>query len=158
MATRSNIIMQTADGTCRRIYIHFDGYISGVGKTLHKYYNTPDRVNALIELGDLSALYPTLEAPEDHSFDNPAEGVTVAYGRDRGEEGTGAVSFQSLREAAEDHEEYLYAFIEGKWYWTQDYPDQPLKLLADEFEGVDDEPIAPPKTSPSYTSPAFGMI
>ena len=72
MSTRSRIAIENQDGTVTSIYCHFDGYLSGVGKLLKEYYTTQPKVQALIELGDISALDMTPTSTE-------------AYHRDRGE-------------------------------------------------------------------------
>ena len=85
MATRSLIGMENPrTGRVKYIYCHSDGYILGVGRILQRHYNTPDRVEALFRLGNLSELGP--ELGEQHSFDTypRPEGVCTAYFRDRG--------------------------------------------------------------------------
>lgn len=92
MSTRSRIGIKNADGTITSIYCHYDGRSNGT--ILQDHYNSEERARALIALGDISLLDAKLE-PEPgqaHSFDHRAEGVTVAYGRDRGEKGTEAVT------------------------------------------------------------------
>lgn len=88
MSTRSTISIKRKDGTTTSIYCHFDGYIEGVGVTLQLAYNTADKVEALLQLGNLSSLgyYVAPDNSEEHSFDNPQTNVCVAYHRDRGEE------------------------------------------------------------------------
>jgi hypothetical protein len=85
MSTNSRIGIQDEDGSIRSIYCHWDGYPACNGKTLYEEYQDRERVMALIELGDLSALYGAL-VPADgqqHSFFHPAGGVCIAYHRDR---------------------------------------------------------------------------
>ena len=72
MATRSRIAIENQDGKVKSIYCHWDGYLSGVGKTLFNHYDK-EKLEKLIELGDISSLG---ESTED----------TVAYARDRNEE------------------------------------------------------------------------
>jgi hypothetical protein len=87
MATRSFIGKINHDGTITGVYCHWDGYPDGVGMTLALHYTNLQKVDQLLELGDLSSLRPRL-APTDgelHSFDSPAPDVAVAYHRDRGE-------------------------------------------------------------------------
>jgi hypothetical protein len=38
MSTRSRIAIENQNGSVTSIYCHFDGYISGVGKTLKECY------------------------------------------------------------------------------------------------------------------------
>jgi hypothetical protein len=72
MATRSRIAIENQDGKVKSIYCHWDGYLSGVGKTLFNHYDK-EKLEKLIELGDISSLG---ESTKD----------TVAYARDRNEE------------------------------------------------------------------------
>jgi hypothetical protein len=37
MSTRSRIAIENQNGSVTSVYCHFDGYISGVGKTLEKH-------------------------------------------------------------------------------------------------------------------------
>lgn len=120
MATRSRIGMEQPNGEVKSIYCHHDGYESGVGSTLKEHYTNPEKVEALIALGDISILEPLIEPDVpgvEHSFDKPALCVTVAYHRDRGEE------FRAPRVDASvdsfsrsDIEEYGYVFTQqGEW-------------------------------------------
>lgn len=88
MATRSTIARTTPDGV-QSIYCHWDGYPEHVGRILEKYYTDPAKIDALFALGDLSILAE--EIGEQHDFDAPTKGWTIAYGRDRGETGTYAL-------------------------------------------------------------------
>ena len=106
MATRSRIAIENQDGSVTSVYCHWDGYISGVGRTLTQHYNTKDKVEALIELGNLSSLDKTLE-------------TTVAYARDRGEDSHQA-TYSNVEELFEDGfgdiVEYVYCFTkDGIW-------------------------------------------
>jgi hypothetical protein len=85
MSTNSRIGIQDGDGTIRSIYCHWDGYPSANGKTLYESFQDRERVMALIELGDLSCLYGNMVPVEgqQHTFWSPADGVCVAYHRDR---------------------------------------------------------------------------
>jgi len=118
MSTRSTISIQTPEGNIRSIYCHYDGYLSHVGALLHTYYNTEEKVNALIDLGSLSILGEKLipNPTSPHSFVKPQEDVTVAYHRDRGETLHIArpVSIDGI-----DSQDYNYIFKDGAWhYWT----------------------------------------
>lgn len=101
MSTRSTISIQTPKGI-RSIYCHFDGYLRHNGKILLENYDTPDKVNALIDLGDISSLGENLEK-------------TVAYHRDRGE----PLRINECSVAYDiDEQDYNYLFKDGSWtYW-----------------------------------------
>jgi hypothetical protein len=149
MATRSRIGIVNEDGTVSSIYCHWDGYPRGAGKTLVENYTNRDKVKELISLGSISSLcervspndplkdYEESKAKsilerfrpkEEHSFDNPAPGVTVAYHRDRGEEYFAPRVNKSLDEYFEDDiEEYGYLFnLDGEWIVKSSYGDIPV--------------------------------
>lgn len=87
MATRSFIGKRNDDGTITGVYCHWDGYPEWNGKMLVENYNTFWDVVKLINLGSISSLRERGAPPTGkyHTFDNPREGVTIAYTRDRGE-------------------------------------------------------------------------
>ncbi len=128
MSTHSFICKEKADHTYTGIYCHWDGYPSYNGRMLVKHYNTPQSVDALLALGDLSSLGPRL-APkkgQKHTFDTPADGVCVAYHRDRGEEYC-PPSQIAIWEFQNSDCEYMYVFgLDHKWrYFKKIYnPDE----------------------------------
>lgn len=141
MATRSTIAVQHADGTVSQIYAHWDGYLSHNGRILFEAYNTQERAEALVALGDISSLDRSIEQPAGHSFNKPVEGCTVFYGRDRGEEDTEARVFKDFKDYRENcqTEEYDYVFRNGTWYVS--IYNRPLIDLHDalmEEEALDD--------------------
>lgn len=113
MATRSKIGIKNPDGTFTSVYCHWDGYPSHQLPILTKNYNTVEKVNALLEHGDMSSLDESCEKPEGHSFDTVVKGYTVYYGRDRGEENTEKNT--SLTDGPLFAEEYGYLFDNGQW-------------------------------------------
>jgi hypothetical protein len=117
MATRSRIGIQDENGTIRSIYCHWDGYPEGVGATLNEHYLNRQKLNALINLGDISELGENVATIDEHSFNNPKEGITVAYHRDRGEELRPAKIDNSLDMFKHKlNESYGYVYtLEGKW-------------------------------------------
>lgn len=130
MSTRSNIGIINADGSVTAIYVHSDGYPSGVGKTLLDNYNTADKVRELLKLGDLSVLGTVIG--EKHDFDNHdfTSKWCRAYGRDRGEKGTQARRHLNVRKACDFCDnDYTYFFnpVENRWSFREgDGPFQPL--------------------------------
>jgi hypothetical protein len=117
MATRSTIAVQTADGTVRQVYAHWDGYLEHNGRILAEHYDEQELVEALVEHGDISSLRAKINPEGSHSFDDPQEDVTVYYGRDRGEKGTEFRSIASVTEyqRSGQREEYDYLFSDGVW-------------------------------------------
>lgn len=159
MATRSRIGIVNEDGTVSSIYCHWDGYPGGNGKILLLHYSDRNKVQSLIDLGSISSLrenvlpydpYKEVEnervksildrfnPTENHSFENPQPGVTVAYHRDRGEDYDEPRVNSSLEEYfASDNEEYGYVFtLDGEWLVKPGYgedPERPItEVLAEE--------------------------
>jgi hypothetical protein len=132
MGTRSTIAIERADGTIAQIYCHWDGYLSHNGKLLQEHYNTPNAIEQLIALCDVSSL--AAEIGEKHPFSKyecksgeeydeaKYENWTLFYGRDRGEEGCEAEIYSSYADyvLSSQKEEYNYLFREGRWQYTQD--------------------------------------
>lgn len=134
MGTRSRIGVMHGD-KCKSVYCHWDGYLEHNGAILQKHYNSA-KANQLVALGDLSVLAPELIPTQEHSFEQPQKGVTVFYGRDRGEKNTDfrvADSFDEfLRQCENCTAEYYYLNKDGVWYVGDTYGVTPLsgKLVA----------------------------
>ena len=107
MATRSRLRAKVDSTLLKPIYCHWDGNPKTMLPILNGHYNTNEKVKELMALGNLSVLYPKVKPDEgqEHSFDKPAEGVTIAYHRDRGED----LEFWSARQ------EYNYLYENGVW-------------------------------------------
>ena len=120
MGTRSRIGVMHGD-KCKSVYCHWDGYLSFNGKILQENFDSA-KANHLVALGDISALAAKIEVPDlvEHSFNKPAEGVTVFYGRDRGEKGTefrvDNTFDQFLNRVESCGAEYYYIMKDGVWY------------------------------------------
>jgi len=93
MATRYTIGKVQEDGqTIRSVYGHWDGYPEGAGKTLQFFYTDEDKIDNLLEFGDISVLDQQIGSPtERNDFDDRTEGMCLFYGRDRGETGVDAL-------------------------------------------------------------------
>lgn len=122
MSTRSNIGIENPDGTISAIYCHFDGYLSGVGETLQTHYQDRAKVERLIALGNISALYAKIEPDPaiPHSYDGSRqEDVVLAYHRDRSEELEPAIVYANKAEWEKANPlffEFLYLYgQDGTW-------------------------------------------
>ncbi len=107
MSTRGAIGMRQPDGTIRAVYVHYDAYVAGVGAILGGWYDTPELVKGLLDLGDLSSLETTLAD-------------TGAYHRDRGEVMRIAGNYRDVgayrRSGTSDFEaDHLYLYDGGRW-------------------------------------------
>jgi hypothetical protein len=148
MATRSTIVKKNEDGSYTGIYCHWDGYPSHNGKILLENYNSQEKVDSLIALGNISSLnrfvtpdpnrptaeanstYKKIDLSKPHSFDNSYGDTVVAYHRDRGEDFV-QYSRKSLIDVLDkiDHE-YAYVWGDGKWeVWGYDYQGESLEKV-----------------------------
>lgn len=120
MGTRSAIGYKTPLGKVRAKYSHYDGYPAYTGKLLQEHYQATRKIAQMVELGDQSFLaeeiFPT---DKSHSFSTPQEGVTVFYGRDRGETGCETREFANVDEFETEMShmgcEYFYVFNGQEW-------------------------------------------
>ena len=156
MATRSTIALLRDDGTVAKVYCHWDGYLENNGELLVKHYNTPEKIEALLALGDISSLGEVVG--EKHPFDTydksklsaedlalaeraEAESWTLYYGRDRGETGTEPKVYADLGlyERNAQFEEFNYCYIFGNWYYTS--YDGKVRSVAEELEKINNKQL-----------------
>ena len=149
MSTRSFICKRTEDGKLLGIYCHYDGYLEHHGRILCEYYNTPEKVDALIALGDLSSLGKKISPTNaTHDIDHPEPGVCIAYGRDAHCEDTGAQIFKSKKVLIENlnHNpmiEYIYLWEDNRWKYAKgvayidEFPNR--RLTAKSFKSLKSE-------------------
>ena len=100
MSTRSKIAIRRKDGSFQGIYCHFDGYLNNTGEILDKFYDTTEKVEKLISLGNLAKL----------GF-KPAD--CFAYCRDGGED----LKFWT------NEEQFNYTYVEDLHRWMVLYQD-----------------------------------
>lgn len=120
------------DGECKGVYCHNDGYLyePGVGWMLITHHNNYEAAQAIVSLGGLSVLERNLEPVEDaphaydsdmrvsragHSFDNPQEGVTIAYERDRNGKSWGRY-YGGFCPNGSEMQGYDYWWFDGAWH------------------------------------------
>lgn len=65
MSTKAAIFVW--DDNMEGIYVHYDGYLDGVGQTLLNHYNDVHLAEELIELGDLRYVGDTIEECEPYN-------------------------------------------------------------------------------------------
>ena len=128
MATyRSLIAKQLNHGKFKFIYVHNDGDIWLAGKLLVQNYDTEEKVDKLLALGDLSWLGEKLEPDKSkpHTINNGQHDVTFSYMRDRGDTDTKPVtgSLKKMEETGFGRDcVNIYIFThEGEWKIT--HPD-----------------------------------
>jgi|688.fasta_scaffold521633_2 hypothetical protein len=123
--THSYIGIQNSDGTIQAVYCHNFGYPEGLGVTLQTHYNSLAAALEIMKLGDLSFLGKKLNPPSNqvHSWENPSQDISIAYGRDRGEVGTEVKHFGNLDKlmffCASTLANCVYLFRDGAWYYSE---------------------------------------
>lgn len=110
MGTRSSIGIMRENGEIEAIYCHWDGYLSNNGRFLVEAYDTVEKINELINLGDISVLKRTVDE-------------SIAYHRDRSENWSDVLPkfFRNVDDYIETFgmdEEYAYIFINGEWVYN----------------------------------------
>ena len=131
MGTRSTIALLRKDGTVAQIYCHWDGYLEHNGQILNDHYNTYQKVEELIALGNLSTLERNIGVKHPFGPDFNVSGdadewekkygqMCVAYHRDRGEELVINV-YPSLEhyDMNAPREEFNYLFMHGTWTYCE---------------------------------------
>lgn len=146
MSTRSVIAKEIGDGQYKAIYCHNDGYPAHHGNILLECYNTPEKVEVLLMLGNISSLGRKLQPDADFI---PTEkrryqqDTTVAYNRDYHEQGNKAqiVSMDKMTDGDRSWADYVYIFTkENEWKYIQLFVDrekiQDLKSYPDVYSHV----------------------
>ena len=113
MATRSYIGVRNTDASVDYIYCHFDGYPEHNGAILTEYYSNINRVNELLNLGDLSVLGKFIGEKQD--FDKRVVGNCLAYGRDRGESNVSKKNTGYDELITNQDVDYVYVFDGDYW-------------------------------------------
>ena len=125
MSTNAHIIRpvpEIGDDLYQVIYVHWNGYPEGVGKTLLEHYTDPDKIDRLFELGDMSYLGYETDPIDNHTFDKPEKYVCIFYTRDRDEDWDDnkpkLVSEQELEKSWLNEWNYMYK--NGQWYYRKE--------------------------------------
>ena len=138
MGTHCYIAKEVGSHQYRAIFCQLDGYLEEVGATLAGYYDTEERVDKLLDLGDIYSLAPKLDPDPNrpHEFLNRQEGVTTAFGRDYGETEQDAID-TTIEELLENDPgcEFLYVFYPNEgWEYLQYGKYDSLRNLKDALD------------------------
>lgn len=141
MSTRSFIAKQIGEDEYLTIYCHSDGYLSYNGAMLIDHYNSEEKVDELLKLGDLSCLCkklnPDPSKPHSFDFDERQDDVTIAYGRDRGDKNVEAqtLTMEQL-DAPDNWTEYVYIFNKdnGWKYFHSGQSEQGLRDIEEDLQ------------------------
>jgi hypothetical protein len=117
MSTRSAIAIKYPDNTTKAIYCHWDGYISNQKPILLEHYTDVNKVQKLIELGDISSLAENIGTK--HDFAEGPEDEVTAYHRDRGDTYREPRYADTWRQAVSrvGHNGYIYVFVVATNTW-----------------------------------------
>jgi hypothetical protein len=115
MSTRSTVGAVQRNGLIRAIYVHFDGYPSGVGDKLKTFYNTAEKVEEVQNLGNLSILDDLIGEKQIPAQRKP--GTCLAYGRDFNESDVEAKFFPSISKWLPYYPDAQYAYLFNGGVW-----------------------------------------
>lgn len=161
MGTRSYIALQIEEDEYLTIFCHYNGYPDDNGAILAEHYDKQEKVESLIQLGDLyflrSKLEPNPDLPHNHS--TPQPNVTIAYNRDEGWSDYEAVhkTLDELNDPGEIGIEFTYIFtFEGRWIY---FPTGEAELgFRDVKEDLDNDTVQYDSFSPSMKTIWTGQI
>ena len=134
MGTPAAIGKEQPDGSIRVIYLSQDGSPSWAGRLLLTAWTTAERVQALLDLGDLANLGEEVGEPHDSDVvPHPAgsERWCRSFTRDRGERDRDAQTFEHLeallRQCELDDTPWVYLYREGAWeMYSREWTHSPL--------------------------------
>ncbi len=138
MSTRSMIAKQIGEDEYMAIYCHNEGYLSHNGALLLDFYNTSEKLDELLILGDISFLGKHLKPDPQKSyadrFEQSADNVTVAYARDIGEEINPAGRY-SLKELTQSEGVFFYIFnLNHEWEYIHSKDIDTVHNLREDLE------------------------
>jgi hypothetical protein len=126
MSTRSYIGIRNLDSSVDYIYCHFDGYPEHNGKILIEHYSNINRVNELLNLGDLSVLGQFIGEKMD--FNKRVQDTCLAYGRDRGESNVDKKNSGYDELITDQSVDYVYVFDGDYWECHSTYSPELINL------------------------------
>ena len=140
MSTRSFIVKENSDGNLRAVYAHWDGYPTHNGRILLEHYSNSEKLEALLDEGDISSLKKNIGEKHDFGSNGSYEESpqvknewTTFYGRDRGETEISSNSFDNIEKfltwTKTSGAEYLYVFTkDDQWVYSKLRYDKPDSL------------------------------
>ena len=127
MGTHSRIGKLLPDGKVRSIYCHYDGYVQGgVGEDLLNHYQDESKIDALLDLGNLSGIGKEIGQKQDfYDFTNQNPNWCLAYERDRGQKNQEARIDASEEVYLKDGDyPYIYLYKNGEWWFRDTHQDR----------------------------------
>ncbi len=139
MSTVCAIGIQTKTGKVKAIsLVDGDGSYDTVAPILRKFYNTKEKVEELIKLGNIS--YLGQEIGHKHDPECPEDNFCIALRRDKAARcATAARNFENAEDYFEHHyndvAEFVFLFVDGRWkYKPIDFDTDPRSRWKDVVE------------------------
>ena len=116
MGTRSRIGIQLSDDSILSVYHHWDGYPEWLGRILNTHYNSKNKVEELIDGGDMSVCWTDDHfCNSDGKIEKKAEYGPQYYSQ-RGEDCPPRLDNDLCEYLLPDNsEEFAYVFRNDKW-------------------------------------------
>ena len=117
MATRARIGLRLSDDSILSVYHHWDGYPTWLGRILESHYNTKEKVEELIDGGDMSVCWTDdCFRNSDGKIEKKAE-YGPQYYSERGEDCPPRLDNTIVEYLDKDNnEEYAYVYTrDGEW-------------------------------------------
>ena len=140
--TGSLIAKQISPDAYRTVFCQIEGHLESQGDMLVKHFDTPEKVDELLSLGDLYVLYPQLtpDPSRKHSMEERQQNVTVAYRRDLGETDMDA-EIHTLEEldSPDGLIEFVYIFdLDHQWkYFQGGYLEEGLRDVKADLQALE---------------------
>lgn len=129
MESKGNIAIKRKNGTIESIYCYSNNTLEENGVILYHLYKSPEKINNLINLGDLFYLGQCINPDPliKHDYENRQENVVIACKRDNNEVNTEKKIFSNLMEVynknLRDESEiiFMYDEKENKWFFSNNF-------------------------------------
>ena len=125
MATRARIGLRLSDDSILSVYHHWDGYPTWLGRILESHYNTKEKVEELIDGGDMSVCWTDQKFQNVDGLYQVVENKKGEYGpqyySQRGEDcpprlDPNMAAYADKERGEEYH--YVYGSVDGEYTWT----------------------------------------
>lgn len=136
MGTKSHISKINPDGTIKSSYVNFDGQPYRMGHTLLNHYSKAEKVDLLLEKGNLESVHPALEPdPNSPSEWQRVTRAWVPYSDNSYKDWTEAWFGKEPDAAGIRYAYYWYMFAEGEWYFMPVH--RAVKLFSKWYDNQD---------------------
>lgn len=130
MRTRSRIGILKENGSVESVYVHHDGYLEYMGALLLNYYNSKEKAQAIVDLGDISFLGKTLNYSENYLGCETTRNYKT-WQKEDSPKRTDISEKNYLQSFGNSWEEYMYLYKNNKWYVYEGYKYTKLTPLED---------------------------